>query len=103
LFVDGHPGREQVVGGHLKIQFVGDEFHTVYRVREPGKGKLPGRFHIVLDGVEGKSYDDILGKTPFYGGPPQWAHFSAEGEVRFVARSGRKFIHVTQSRSPMSP
>jgi WD40 repeat protein len=91
IFVDGSFGPEQVMGGQFDIQFSGDRFHTVFKVDE--QAAKTNRSYIVLDGLEGKSFDEILGRFP-----PS-VHFTSEGEVTFIARSGTKIIRVTQARS----
>jgi len=82
------------MGGEFDIQFLGDQFHTVFEVNE-GVAKT-NRSYVVLDGREGKSYDQILGF-------PHRVHFTSEAEVSFIARSGTKFIRVTQARSVHEP
>jgi len=95
VFVDGLFGPEQVMGGEFDVQFSGDQFHTVFKVDEDVA--KTSRSYIVLDGREGKSYDQILGRFPHS------VHFTGEGEVTFIARSGTKFIRVTQARSVDEP
>jgi hypothetical protein len=91
-----------VGSSEFQIQFSGDQFHTVSKgYKEVGKGVALRRIsYIVLDGREGKSYDEILGFHLLF---PHSMRFAGEGEVTFIARSGTKFIRVTQARSADEP
>jgi hypothetical protein len=89
MFIDGQPGTEYEAKfvTAARVQVLDGKFHSVYEVHR--EKQHDSRSFIVLDGQEGKPYDAILAGS---------AHFRGAGEVTFIARSGRKFFQVTQSR-----
>jgi hypothetical protein len=89
MVVDGQAGPEYdaVAVSAVHTQLSGGAFHFSYEVHE-NKASNDASF-VVLDGQEGRQYDAIfIGSSEFLG----------DKTVTFVARSGRRFVRVMQSR-----
>jgi hypothetical protein len=82
VWFDGQPGRDYDALGLSGLLFSHDSKHLAYVVHDPGNKK----HFIVLDGQEGKYYDEI-----FFGA----LRFNVSGEFVYFAREGRKYLRVT--------
>jgi hypothetical protein len=89
VFVDGKPGKvydaKRVT--NLKTRLSGKELRLAYEVRGFKEKERETSF-VVLDGQEGKHYDEVMYNT---------LDFLDEKTVVYVARNDRKFLRVTQS------
>ncbi len=89
MVVDGQAGPEYdaVAISVVHTQLSGGAFHFSYEVHE-NKASKDASF-VVLDGQEGKLYDAVfMGSSEFLG----------DKTVTFVARSGKRFVRITQSQ-----
>lgn len=87
VYVDGIAGSEYNAINLLWLQFSPVGNHLVYVVAGPSNTSRYTSF-IVVDGVEGKRYDDVFGTPRFDPGG---------GVVTYTAVAGRRYYFVTQS------
>ncbi|MEE8200108.1 MAG: hypothetical protein V3R29_02980 [Candidatus Acidoferrales bacterium] len=83
VFLDGQPGKEYDAWGLANLTFSPDNQHFAYEAHDIGNGKSL----VVVDGQEGKLYDQVMMSLSF----------SGESSITYVAREGRKFYRVTQT------
>ena len=84
VVVDGQEGPEYDIPGMVNLRFSPDSQHLAYEAQ----GMLNS--WVMVDGREGKHYDQVLWGTLF---------FSSNDSVTYVAREARKFYRVRQSVS----
>jgi len=89
VIVDGQVGKD-LDALDIDLMFSPDSRHFVYAVRG---GVGDNKSMVVLDGQEGKLYDDVIG-----GGFPEKREGSGPSSTAlvYIAREGRKFYRVTQ-------
>jgi Tol biopolymer transport system component len=82
VVLDGQEGKELDVFGLVNLRFSPDSRHLAYEAQGPLKS------WIVIDGREGKPYQQVLWGSLF---------FTSNDSVTYVAVEGKKLYRVTQS------
>jgi WD40 repeat protein len=86
VYVDGTPGPEYNAAFLGGLQFTPDGAHVTYVVGGLSEG--PGKVaFVVVDGVEGKRYDNILGRVRVIEGGRA---------IGYTGQAGRRLFRVTQ-------
>jgi len=92
--VVGREGRQYDADALFNLTLSSDSSHFAFEVHNADKGKS----FVVLDGQEGKPYDEFL--TNKMGWWEAWVQgtlrFRDDNSVTYLAREGRKFCRVTQ-------
>jgi len=92
--LDGREGRQYDADALFNLTFSPDCSHFAFEVHNADKGKS----FVVLDGQDGKPYDELL--TNKFGWWQPWVQgtlrFAHDNSVTYLAREGRKFYRVTQ-------
>jgi len=88
VIVDGQAGKD-FDALEIDLEFSPDSRHVVYGVRG---GVGDNKSMVVIDGQEGKLYDDVIGGA-FRSAQ---GNDSSQDAFMYIARAGRKFFRVTQ-------
>jgi hypothetical protein len=90
VIVDGQEGRQYNCDELANLMFSVDGRHLTFEVHKTHWGKSL----VVVDGIEGKHYEELLGVTR--GQVRNTLYFQGEDSLTYLAREGRKFYRVTQ-------
>jgi hypothetical protein len=91
LFVDGQVAYKKpkaAVMAAVTARAIDGRFHFAYCVSPSAERP---KFQVVVDGNDGKTYDDVW---------PDTLHWSGDDAITYVARDGSRLMRVTQTTSP---